>query len=98
MSIGEEIVSILIYNGDILNIVLNWVMLTVSFLPFLYQSFINLGVILRRDSNYWFFHFMLYFIFQIALCLGIGCYGISIVWNAMVRIFFEMKFQISLID
>lgn len=83
-SIWERILEILDYQGNETDTLINWTMLVISIVPFFLQTSLHLGTLKRVDSNYWPFHLVFYFIFQIVLCLLLECVGISIVWNAMM--------------
>ena len=68
------------YNGNIEDCIINYLMLFVSIIPFLFNNSCNKQI---SPSNKWGIIFVLSWILQIMLWFKINCVGISVVWNIM---------------
>jgi len=80
--------EILTYEGDITNCEINYSILAIVFIPFIWwsiQRHVN-GVASKRSAIFWTCFIIFLFAFQISLCFLIDCSGISIVWNAVAAI------------
>jgi hypothetical protein len=78
-----SVTSILCYNGNKMDVILNYSALTIDSISLVmllkYPPFSSFEC-LRYFS---FYFIVLLFLFQINLCLIVGCSGISIVWSAL---------------
>ena len=82
LSLISSIEGILDYNGNKLDTLLNYTAIVVNLVPLIFlfnllpQSYGTL-------RYFWILYTILLFIFQIGLCLVVGCFGVSIVWSAL---------------
>lgn len=82
-----DIKCLLFYDYDVIAIILNYVSLVLCIVVFLVFLYAPHPYISRLKMGLWLFGFLLFLIiFQITLCIVIGCFGISIVWNAIFGI------------
>jgi hypothetical protein len=81
-SLTSQIQDILDYEGSETDVILNYTAIVVTLTPILFILF-ELSGSLRLWRFIWIPLLIFLFAFQIALCIIVGCFGVSIVWSAL---------------
>jgi hypothetical protein len=81
-SYTSQIQDILVYDGSETDVVLNYTAVAITLTPILLILF-ELPGSFRLWRLIWIPLLIFLFVFQIALCIIVGCFGVSIVWSAL---------------
>jgi len=84
MGIGDQIISILDYDGNVLDCWINYTLLPCNLAPIimLLQTIPSSGNEISQYRRFWAPLTIGLFIYQILLCVVVGCVGVSIVWSS----------------
>ena len=81
-SLISSVEGILCYEGNVIDIVLNYTAIAATIVPTI-LIYCYLPLEYEHLRLFWIPYVILLFIFQVSLCLIVGCFGVSIVWSAL---------------
>lgn len=81
-SLMSHVQDVLTYHGSETDVILNYTAIVVTLTPILLILY-ELPERFRLWRFIWIPLLIFLFVFQVVLCLIVGCYGVSIVWSAL---------------